>query len=332
MDENVTTPMSQKTDQNLKKAAEITAILVGAFTIITILYNLINSMLPPRFEFAFTGASDPAQPVYELAAPLLWGGGQDVTLQLIVNADYAGQRVKGPVVIEVQTKSGRLIEVARWSEFQSMHHETRLVEFTLSDLYRYAELPKEQLSPNPSASVPFSGASSPVRVNVRHHNRVLASTAFQVMNAPWLHSVQLSANSVQAGQPVTAYITVQNYGSSGRFIVQAELYEIFPATSQIGPTLVPVDGRWTPNQTWKKKVFRTHVELPEPLPVGGQAVASIVLPAEQLQARRVYLLDTLVVKKLPYLTFPDGDWISSGDAWRASAGRQMAIIVVLEGG
>jgi hypothetical protein len=331
MADNITLPMSQKTDQNLKKAAEITAILVGIFTIITILYNLVSQQLPPRFEFQFTGVVNAEQPVYEVTAPLTWGGEQDTTLQLIVNAGYSGERVKGPVVIEVQTRSGRLIEVARWSEFQSMHRETRLVEFSLSDLYRYAELSKERPAPNPGGADPFAGARGEVRVNVRHYNQVLASTTFQVMNAPWLHTLQVSSSSIQVGQPVTAYVTVHNHGDPARFVVQAELYEIFPGrTAQLGPTLESGDSAWLPSQTWKKQVFKTHAEVQEPVPAGGQAVASIVLPAEQFQARRVYLLDTIVIKKLAYLTFMDGDWISSADAWRASADRQLAVIVVVE--
>jgi hypothetical protein len=330
MAENIILPVSQKTDQNLKKAAEITAILVGLFTIFTLLYNLVSQQLPPRFEFAFTGTADPAQPVYELCAPLAAGGEQNITLQMIVNAGYSGERVKGPVVIEVQTRSGRIIEVARWSEFQSMHRETRLVEFSLSDLYRYAELAKEHPAPNPTANDPFAGTRSEVRVNVRHYNRVLATTSFQVMNAPWLHTVQLSSSSIHPGQPVTAYVTVHNHGDAGRFIVQAELYEIFPGRStQLAPSLEDGEDTWAPGDTWKKQVFKTHAEAPEPVPSGGQAVVSIVLPAEQFAARRVYLLDTVAVKKLPYLNFMDGDWISSRDAWRASADRQMAVIVVV---
>jgi hypothetical protein len=330
MAENIIIPVSQKTDKNLKTAAEVTAILVGLFTIFTILYNLISQQLPPRFEFAFTGTVNPAQPVYELSAPLAAGGEQNITLQMIVNAAYSGARVKGPVVIEVQTRSGRLIEVARWSEFQSMHRETRLVEFSLSDLYRYAELTKERAAPNPGAADPFAEMRSEVRVNVRHYNRVLATTTFQVVNAPWLHSVQLSSSSIQAGQPVTAYVTVQNHGEAGRFVVMAKLYEIYPSSSSnLGSTLIGGDTAWLPSQTWKKLVFKTHTETAEPVPAGGQAVAAIVLPAEQFQPKRVYLLDTVVVKQLPYLNFPDGDWISSADAWRASADRQMAVIVVV---
>lgn len=330
MAENITLPVSQKIDQNLKKAAEITAILVGIFTIFTLLYNLISQQLPPRFEFAFTGTIDPAQPVYELTAPLAAGGEQNITLQMIVNAGYSGERVKGPVVIEVQTRSGRLIEVARWSEFQSMHRETRLVEFSLSDLYRYAELSKERSAPNPGLNDPFADVRADVRVNVRHYNRVLATTTFQVVNAPWLHSVQLSSSSIKVGQPVTAYVTVQNHGVAGRFVVMAKLYEIYPSSSTtLGSTLVSGDDAWLPSQTWKKLVFKTHAETAEPVPAGGQAVAAIVLPAEQFQPRRVYLLDTVVVKQLPYLNFLDGDWISSADAWRASADRQMAVIVVV---
>jgi len=331
MAENAALTASQKTDQNLKKAAEITAILVGFFTITTIVFNLISQLLPPRFEFAFTGVSDPAHPVYELAAPLTWGGAQNTTLQLIVNADYNGQRVKGPVVIEVQTRSGRIIEVARWSEFQSMHRETRLVEFSLADLYRYAELSKEHPAPNPAANDPFAGARSEVRVNVRHYNRVLATTSFQVVNAPWLHTVQVSSSSIHPGQPVTAYVTVHNHGDAGRFIVQAELYEIYPGRlTQLAPTLEDGEAHWAPGNTWKKQVFKIYAEAPEPVPSGGQTVVSIVLPAEQFAARRVYLLDTVSVKKLPYLNFMDGDWISSRDAWRASAERQLTVIVVLE--
>jgi hypothetical protein len=331
MAENAALPASQKTDQNLKQAAEITAILVGVFTIITIIYNLISQQLPPRFEFAFTSVSDPARPVYELAAPLTWGGAQGTTLQLIVNADYSGTRDKGPVVIEVQTRSGRIIEVARWSEFQSMHRETRLVEFSLADLYRYAELPKEHPAPNPAANDPFAGTRSEVRVNVRHNNRVLETTTFQVMSAPWLHTVQVSSSSIHPGQPVTAYVTVHNHGDAGRFIVQAELYEIFPGRStQLAPTLADGENHWAPGDTWKKQMFKTYSEAPEPVPAGGQAVISIVLPAEQFTARRVYVLDTVAVKKLPYLNFMDGDWISSKDAWRASSERQMTVIVVLE--
>jgi hypothetical protein len=330
MAENITLPVSQRTDQNLKKAAEITAILVGIFTIFTLLYNLINQQLPPRFEFAFTGTANPAQPVYELSAPLAAGGEQNITLQMIVNAGYSGERVKGPVVIEVQTRSGRLIEVARWSEFQSMHRETRLVEFSLSDLYRYAELNKERTAPNPGQTDPFAEMRSEVRVNVRHYNRVLATTTFQVVNAPWLHSVQLSSSSIQANQPVTAYVTVQNHGVAGRFVVLAELFEIYPSSSaNLGSTLISAETGWAPAQTWKKLVFKTHTETAEPVPTGGQAVAAIVLPAEQFQPKRVYLLNTVVVKQLPYLNFPDGDWISSKDAWRASADRQMAVIVVV---
>jgi hypothetical protein len=329
MAENITLPVSQKTDRNLKTAAEITAILVGLFTIFTLLYNLVSQQLPPRFEFAFTGTVDPAQPVYELSAPLAAGGEQNITLQMIVNAAYSGARVKGPVVIEVQTRSGRLIEVARWSEFQSMHRETRLVEFSLSDLYRYAELPKERAAPNPGQADPFAEMRSEVRVNVRHYNRVLATTTFQVVNAPWLHSVQLSSSSIPAGQPVTAYVTVQNHGGMGRFVVLAKLYEIYPSSTTLGSTLVSGDTAWLPSQTWKKLVFKTHAETTEPVPAGGQAVTAIVLPAEQFHPRRVYLLDTVVVKQLPYLNFPDGDWISSTDAWRASADRQMAVIVVV---
>jgi hypothetical protein len=333
MAENASLPVSQKTDQNLKQAAQIVAILVGLFTIVTILFNLINQQLPPRFDFAFIGVSDPPQPLYEITAPLARGGSQDTTIQLIVNVDYSGARIKGPVVVEVQTRSGRLVEVARWSEFQSMHRETRLVEFSLSDLYRYAELSKERPAPNPTANDPFAAARGEVRVNVRHNNRVLATTSFQVVNAPWMHTVQVSSSSILAGQPVTAYVFVQNYGDPGQFIVQAELYEIFPGrTTQLGPTLIDGENRWTPDMTWKKQVFKTHAEVAEPVATGGQAVVSIVLPAEQFQARRVYLLDTLAIKKLTYLTFLDGSWISSADAWRASADRQFTVIVVVEDG
>jgi hypothetical protein len=331
MADNITLSMSQKSERSLKRAAEITAILVGIFTIITILANLVNQQLPPRFEFAFTGVVNADQPAYEVTAALARGGEQDTTLQMIVNATYSGERIKGPVVVEVQTRSGRLIEVARWSEFQSMHSQTRLVEFSLSDLYRYAELSKDRPAPNPAGDDPFAGARGEVRVNVRHYNQVLATATFQVANAPWLHALQVSSSSIHPGQPVTAYVTVHNHGDPARFFVQAELYEIFPGrTAQLAPTLIYGDGGWLPSQTWHKQVFKTHAELAEPVPTGGRAVASIVLPAEQFQSKRVYLLDTVVIKKLPYLNFMDGDWISSPDAWRASADRQMAVIVVVE--
>ncbi len=313
----------------------VLGILLAMVSIAEIVYHPLCYVLrrPPSFTFLCEGGAEPGSCVYEVTSPLRWGGDQQSRAQIIVSADYCSGHVAGPVHIEIQPAEGESTEVEGWEQFQASHGESRTVSLALEDLFAYSGVPHPDGVPGITASGAPKQARGQFDIRIMYADKVMASTTITVVNTPWLHCTYLADSVIRAGEPLTAYVTVMNFGGRSSFSVEGGLHEVFPADSDTVSSTLEVDSDgWHLGKTWPLLYYTPSdmTNLVDTIQTGQDSTVRLVLPGHLFKSRHVYILDTWAVKRLPYLSFPDGDWRSSKDSWRAADYGQFSVVVVLE--
>jgi len=306
----------------------VIAILVFLFDrgILPRIWEGIESHRPPTFDFIYEGLLEPEIARYEVTQELFHIDSLLSNFQITVSADYYGNKYSGPVIIRILPTYGQPIEVARWDDFRAMHKDIRSFTLTPSQLIRYSGL---------SYSYPalplFQNHLTEERmgkfdIEVFYDGQALGKESITVVNTPWTHSIQLSDSSIAVTEPITAFVTVKNFGAPSDFYVNGLLYEIRDVITQ---SLEVGDVGWWPDKSWeytKEKIYWDIGEL-----VTDQEISEeLPLTSVSFNERRIYILETYVVKKLPDLKFPDsGDWISSDESWRIRDQPLYSTFVVL---
>ncbi len=335
--------------RKMKKLVAILAIVGALVGIVSVffgegIYQRLRDYLitkqPPRFEFLHEGALRSNVPVYEVTEELAHApSGNPIitksTFQISVSAKYEGDEYAGPVRIVLIASDGREVHFDGWESFQKSSQDTVPVPLDPLDLVDYSGVDREPFPLNRIQRAPEAVTKGQFNIEIRSGSRILDTERITVLNTPWYHTVQLSDSSIQAGGSVTAYVTVENIGGPSRFSVFCILYDatyVDPSTLNIGS-----EG-WWPAKTWDdaigivtaqtEKVIGTNEEFSVVFKIPGE---SFTKPSFKFQAKHVYVVETYVLKKLPYLRFPDeGSWLTSEDRWRARNHPQYATIVVLE--
>jgi hypothetical protein len=261
--------------------------------------------------------------MYELSEELTWDSATSKFETMItVNAIKSGDN-RGDVIVQITRANGETVEVARWKEFQNSWSSSQSFSLTPSKIFEYAGVRTTASAIDPTASNPIEKKTGQFKLEIIHNNAPLYSQPIQVVNAPWIHSTQLSDSELVGKEAVTAYITVKNFGFPAEFNIVANLYD---ATEGQPSTL---ERSWWAGKTWKGILYKA-TQRTAVLDTGKESTVALVIPAEHFTTRHAYILETFAVKRLPFLKFPGGDWLKSEEGWRARDQVHYSTIVVLE--
>lgn len=285
---------------------------------------------PPDFEFLCEGVLEPNVCVYEVAEQLAYVDTDLGEFQIGVSSDYRGDEYPGAVVIQIRPGIGDApVKRGEWEQFQMLPRETKAITLTASHLFGYAGLSDRTPSITPQEeSATVSTGHFDIEVTHGLGGPVLATATITVVNSPWLHLTQLSDSTIRAGEPVTAYVTVRNLGGPADFKVVGILYD---ATMAVSGTLDTGGGSegWWPSKSWAR-IDAVGQPTDHEILNNEEFTVALVVHGHHFQERHIYILETYVVKHLPYLQYPDGGWISSAESWRARDQPHYSTVVVLE--
>lgn len=283
--------------------AAIVTIWLGAPSIIS---------FPPSFDFNYLDQpNDP--PVYELTEQLADPGSTIDLSDIYAIATYSGKEYSGLVNIQIKNARGETKTIANWSNFQKSHSDIPL-DLAPSDLFEYSGLNCEDPE----------GKRGKFEIEVAYLGKKLYSEKITVVYTPWLHTTQLSDVAILAGEPITACVTVKNFGSSSKFNVIGLLYD---ATSINTSTLE--SARWAPSDSWDHKTEGDANYVTGMIGNNEECTAELTLNGNLFEERHIYILETYAVKNRPYLKYRNGTWITSPDSWRVRDQPHYSTIVVL---
>jgi len=278
----------------------------------------------PEFEFRYEGVLEPGVPAYEVTDELRWMDDPHLLgdFEIVVSADYRGHELREPVFVRILPESGDPVTVAEWANFQSHHNDPRRFRLNPGQLFEYSGVGARPGAFHPASGMP-ADAEGEFVIQVGTYSQELFTETVTVVNTPWVHFTQLSNSVISAGDPVTAHVMVSNLGGPSEFNVIGVLYE---ATSYEVSTL---EKNWWPAKTWRLTGCTVWQESPGKVATDEQFSVELVIPGDQFEAGRLYILETYAVKRLPYLTFPVGDWRSSDESWRLRSEHHLSMIVTV---
>lgn len=292
-----------------------------------LLWPMLNNRIdeqPPTFEFQCEDVLEQNVPVYEVTEPLADIGSPLDPFQITVTSDYHGDNVHGPVLIRIRTANGVPVEVNRWDDFQVVPRKSCSLFLTPSDLFNYSRVTHKSSALNLTHEDPTADRRGQFDIEIVHKNKILANKTITVVNTPWFHSTQLSDSVIHAGEPITTYATVRNFGIPSKFIVFGNLYD---STSADTSTLESSD--WGPNESWELLNYYGNIET-DVIDTNNELIVPFVIRGSFFEERHTYILETYAVKYLPYLKFPEGDdWRTSMHSWRVRDQPHYSTIVVL---
>ena len=311
-------------EENKKRLKEV--ILVGAALVAIITAPIIilpffgihelNDLQPqklPKFDFQYEGLLEPNAPIYEVTEQLAWTNKSLLgEFQINVITADPGNKFHDSMSIEVRTSKGKSLELSQWKDWQK--EKSYSINLTPSMLFDYSEVPERVLTPN------YTTGKFDIKV-VDGSGNICGKTTITVKNTPWFHLTQLSDSDIGPGESITAHVRVKNLGGPSKFKVYGNLYE-----SSYTNLSALKNADWAPGDIWRRinsSSYETSI-----INKNEEFAVKLHLPEDDFEAGHVYLLETYAVKHLPYLKFPDGDWLTSNESWRPRDPPHYSTIVV----
>ena len=310
----------------------ITTIIITFFSS----YLSINKYLPPFFQYQLEGVLEQNKFQYEVTNDLYTDADLG-KIDFCVSAIYEGNNYGGPVIIQIlpnniNNKEVREpIEVVRWNDFRNDCSKSLDFSLDLVNLFDYSGINRYSLATNPLDTQFKDISKGKFDIEIRNLNKVLDSVTVEVVNTPWFHWAQLSDCSINEGESVKIYVSVKNLGGPSEFSVECFLYEATEfdkeSLTQWNKEGDKIEG-WWPAKTWQKWIYFDYVKIDK---LGRNEVYSLefLIPSDKLEANNVYILATDAIKQLPYLEFPEGNWLNSEHHWRARDRVNLYTIAVI---
>ena len=268
---------------------------------------------PPKFDFQYESLLEPNAPIYEVTEQLAWTNKSLLgEFQINVITADPGNKFHDSMSIEVRTSKGKSLELSQWKDWQK--EKSYSINLTPSMLFDYSEVPERVLTPN------YTTGKFDIKV-VDGSGNICGKTTITVKNTPWFHLTQLSDSDIVPGESITAHVRVKNLGGPSKFKVYGNLYE-----SSYTNLSALKNADWAPGDIWRRinsSSYETSI-----INKNEEFAVKLHLPEDDFEAGHVYLLETYAVKHLPYLKFPDGDWITSNESWRPRDPPHYSTIVV----
>jgi hypothetical protein len=276
----------------------------------------LNDLLPPKppkFDFQYEGLLEPNAPIYEVTEQLAWTNKSLLgEFQINVITADPGRKFSDSMYIEVWTSKENLVVRNEWKDWQK--EKAYSINLTPSKLFEYSKVPKRVLAPN------YNTGKFDIKV-VDGSGNICGKTTITVKNTPWFHLTQLSDSDIAPGESITAHVRVKNLGGPSKFKVYGNLYE-----SSYTNLFALKNVSWAPGDIWRKINWSSY-ETPI-INKNEEFADKLHIPKDDFEAGHVYLLETFAVKHLPYLKFPDGDWLNSTENWRPRDPPHYSTIVV----
>ena len=307
---------------SLRGKIELIGKIVGFVVMILTLAALFTggiewykSLQAPEFDFRYGGMQTNVPPIYEVTEWLAdTDSKKNISIKsIIVSAEYSGKEHNGQVLIKIKPASGKSKEVTNWSNFRSNHSDLPL-DLVPSRLSNYAGVNCYEYPGNRGQ---FEIEIAPPEDKPLHTEKIT------VVNTPWLHYTQLSDASIFAGEPITACVTVKNFGCPSEFCVYGILYD----ATDTNTSLLEL-AEWWPGVTWDSTNYSKQ-EVTNKIDTKKECTIVLTINGSFFKERHMYILETYAVKNLPYLKFHDGNWTTSFDRWRVRDQPHYSTIVVL---
>lgn len=300
------------------------------------LSSLKQSRESPVFKYQFEGSFDQLEPRYEVAVPLAWSDEPipQSKARVIINADYAGNKIQGPVYIKIQPADTSLssVEVGRWDNFSSDHTIQKEIPISFEEIFFYADLSTsyDTAKPDLTAEDPWQVLEGQFELFIEHEGKKIDSKQISVLNTPWMHFTSLSQYEFTQGSPITTWVTVRNHGKESEFVAMSCLYRLASPGFQIDmQDLEMVGDGWWP-EVGLDRVCEDYLQTPLTVGENEEQTIAIELPGVWLQEKGIYALITYVVKKSPILDYPpDAKWSDSEEGRENRDGRQYTTLIIL---
>jgi len=296
---------------------------------------VINKKLP-NFILQYEGLKDSKNPVYEVAEELnnkILG-----EFKITVSTDYKGDKIRGEVDVIIVTAKGDSILVSKWDDFQITKNQSRTFYLTTEDLFNYSGLPSRAYSLDVIKEDPIAEKKGKFDIEISQINgKILFKQTVTVLSSPWFHSTQISDSTIREGEEINAYVFLKDYGTDSKFLVVGLLYELPSDENKIFINSSALKVPWSPNEMLNSDpVDEVRAEI-DPLEFENkEGKISLNFPSQEAKKKgfkfekeRIYLLETFVIKYLPYLKYPDDDWKSSSESWRVRDEPSYLLIFVL---
>lgn len=331
----------------LKKVALIIAIvsgIVGSIHYTTPwIKHLSTYLFEPKFTFEFQGINDQEIPVYEITEELYYDPIFEVNtdtgepwVEKFCITISQNPKINFPSQLSIQiVKNNKEETIIPTKQFEK--NELK-IELTTLDLYDYSGLSADTPSLNIQNHIDdVIIGDFKIRI-ITGNNKVLDEKTIRVKYTPWCHSTQLSDYSLvdsskKVNENLKSYVTVKNFGEPGKFIVINILYN---STDFEFSSLNIGNKGWWPAKTWGNNKYvvpnnDNHNLEDYIIEIEKNEIITFesIVPIEFFKAHNTYILETYVIKKLPYLRFNVGDWFTSDQRWRLRDRPSYSEIIVL---
>jgi hypothetical protein len=300
------------------------------------IYETISKNKAPKFTIECEGLKDSNNPVYEVAEELnntILG-----KFKIQINVDYKGNKIKGEIDIRIVTAQGNSIIVSKWDDFQLAPRDSQFFYLTTEDLFNYSGLPSRAYSLDVIKEDPIAEKKGKFNIEISQINgKILFKQTVTVLSSPWFHSTQISDSTIREGEEINAYVFLKDYGTDSKFLVVGLLYELPSDENKIFINSSALKVPWSPNEMLNSDpVDEARAEI-DPLKFENkEGKISLNFPSQEAKKKgfkfekgRIYLLETFVIKYLPYLKYSDDDWKSSSESWRVRDEPSYLLIFVL---
>lgn len=331
----------------LRKVALIIAIVSGIVGIIHYatpwIENLSTYLFKPKFTFQFQGINDQENPVYEITEELYYNSifevntdtGEPWVEKFYITISQNPKINFGSQLFLQIVKNNKEETIMLTKQFEK--NEVK-IELNTLDLYKYSGLSAETPSLNIQNHInDVIAGDFKIRI-ITESNKVLDKKTIRVKYTPWCHSTQLSDyslidSSIKVNKNLKSYVTVKNFGEPGKFIVINILYD---STDFKFSSLNIGSKGWWPAKTWGNNKYvvpnnDNHNLEDYIIEIENSEIITFesIIPIEFFEPYHTYILETYVVKKLPYLRFNLGDWFTSDQRWRLRDRPSYSEIIIL---
>lgn len=305
--------------------------------------DLSTYLFKPKFTFQFQGINDQENPVYEITEELYYNSifevntdtGEPWVEKFYITTSQNPKINFGSQLSLQIVKNNKEETIMLTKQFEK--NEVK-IELTTLDLYKYSGLSAETPSLNIQNHIDdVIIGDFKIRI-ITENNKVLDRKTIRVKYTPWCHSTQLSDYSLidsleKVNENLKSYVTVKNFGETGKFIVINILYD---STDFEFSSLNKGNEGWWPAKTWGNNKYvvpnnDNHSLEDYIIEIEKNEIITFesIIPIKFFKLHHTYILETFVIKKLPYLRFNVGDWFTSDQRWRLRDRPSYSEIIVL---